>query len=357
MANEEELSSAGDGGPAGDMTRAEAVAKRALELAARAEELARQAHEVAGVDEQLASLEAELESLSAEEDSLDAGMDGGPASGGPGEPDGAGEYGDPMHDWAETFSERMEQLGYRLGELVSGSVEAAVNSSLSGLARPFSGADAVDASHGSALLNVGMPLPVIVTTQGGSVRISQGRADEVRVHWRTRGRSHRYTDEPAVIVEERDGAVYIETARRLGWWPKVSRIEVEVPRTSPVEISTGGGSVRVEGTIGPVRARTGGGSVQVDDADGEVSVTTGGGSIKVRGRLSGESSIRTGGGSVVVELMEGTSIEVDASGSSASTDIPGLVVKNGRCTGLVDGGRNGRLRVSTGGGSTRVRRG
>lgn len=336
MADEEEL------------TRAESVAKRAMELAARAEELARQAHEVAGVDEQLAALEAELASLSDEEELLDAGIDAGPSE--------AGASEDPMNDWAETFSERMEQLGYRLGELVSGSVEAAMHSSLSGISRPFYGGDAFDATQGSAVVPVIAPIPVLVTTQGGSVRISQGRSEEVRVHWRTRGRSH-YTGEPAVIVEERDGAIHVETARRLGWWSKVSRIEVEVPRTSPVEISTGGGSVKVDGTAGPVRARTGGGSVHVNDADGEVSVTTGGGSIKVRGRLSGESSIRTGGGSVTVELMEGTSIEVDASGSSASTDISGLTVRSGRCTGLVGGGGNGRLRVSTGGGSTRIQRG
>ena len=337
MADEEEL------------TRAEAVAKRALDLAARAEELARQAHEVAGVDEQLAALEAELASLSEEEELLDAGIDPGPSEPGSSE--------EPMNDWAETFSERMEQLGYRLGELVSGSVEAAMHSSLSGLSRPFHGADAFDATQGSATVPVAAPVPVVVSTQGGSVRIGAGRADEVRVHWRTRGLSSRYTGEPAVIVEERGGAIHVETARRLGWWSKVSRIEVEVPRTSPVEISTGGGSVKVDGTGGPVRARTGGGSVAVDDADGEVSVTTGGGSIKVRGRLSGESSIRTGGGSVDVELLDGTRIEVDATGTSASTDIPGLVVKGGRCTGVVGGGGDGHLRVSTGGGSTRIRGG
>ena len=348
MADEEELMAAGDEGA---MTRAEAVAKRALELAARAEELARQAHEVAGVDEQLASLEAELASLTDEEESLDAGVEGGQAEGEPGQP------GDPMNDWAEMFSERMEQLGYRLGELVSGSVEAAMNSSFGGFSRSFPGAEAFDATHGSAVVPVVVPLPVVVTTGGGSVRVGPGPAGEVRVHWRTRGRSQRYSGEPGVIVEERDGVVYVETPRRFGWWPKVSRIEVEVPRTSPVEISTGGGSVRVEGTVGPVRARTGGGSVRVEDADGEVSVTTGGGSIKVRGRLSGESSIRTGGGSVTVDLMEGTNIEVDASGSSVSSDIPGMTVKSGRCTGVVGDGREGRLRVTTGGGSTKIRRG
>ena len=336
MADEEEL------------TRAEMVAKRAMELAARAEELARQAHEVSGVDEQLAALEAELASLSDEEESLDAGMDPGP--------DEPGASEDPMNDWAETFSERMEQLGYRLGELVSGSVEAAMNSSLHGLTRNVPSADSFDAQGGSAVVPVTAPIPVLVTTQGGSVRVSPGRSEEVRVHWQTRGRSN-YPGEPAVIVEERGGAIHVETVRRLGWFSKVSRIEVELPRTSPVEISTGGGSVKVDGTFGPVRARTGGGSVKVDDADGEVSVTTGGGSIKVRGRLSGESAIRTGGGSVTVELMEGTNVEVDASGSSASSDIPGLMVKSGRCTGVVGDGSQGRLRVTTGGGSTRIRRG
>jgi hypothetical protein len=337
-----------------DLSRAEAVAKRAMELAARAEELARQAHEVAGVDEQLGALEAELDALAEEESTLDAGIDdgGGDDGGGGAGPDEEDQWG----RWAETLSERMETLGYRLGELVSGGIEAAMATSHHAGGAGWSRSSSRDDEMGGPTtkdLAVAGPRPVLVKSRGGSVDVQSGAADRVRVTWRGRGLGGRPAE--PVTAEEQDGQIRIDSGRARGWRYRGVHMSIEVPVGSPVDVSTGGGSVRVKGTRGPVRTRTGGGSISVSDVDGEVSATTGGGSISVRGRLRGQSAVRTGGGSVTAVLEPGTAIELDAAGTSASIDVPGLKVKGTHVHGTVGGGGEGSLEIRTGGGGARIR--
>jgi hypothetical protein len=330
-----------------EMTRAEEIAKRASDLAARADELARHAHEVADVDEQMARLEAELDSLAAEEEALDAGI----------VDDGADETEEPSdHVWAnlaESLATRMEALGDRLGDLISGSVDAALDSSL-GETSAFGRAGPGPFTQNEIAVPVVGPLPVKVHSRGGSVVVRAGQADRVHVNWRGRGRWTEGEEAGLVTAQERDGCVTIESVRAWGWRNNVVRMDVEVPSGSPVEVVTGGGSIQVEGTKSAVRARTGGGSITIADVEGEVVVTTGGGSVQVEGLLSGQSNISTGGGSVDVILHEGTQIDIDAVGTTATIDVPGFHVRGHHVSGSVSGGGAGHLRVRTGGGRARV---
>lgn len=342
------------------MTRAEAVAKRAMELAGRAEELARHAHEVAGVDDQLAALEAELDALAAEEENLDHGVDETEEpSAGDAQP---GDISDDWVRWADAFAERIEALGDRLGDLVSGSVDAALHARDLDHWRSFGGRHSAESgrwpseSHETEkILDVSGPLPVKISSRGGSVSVAAGPPDQVIVQWRGRGRPGRGPGPDPVKLEQRDGGVLVELEELRSWRPRSVHLEVSVPAGSPIEITTGGGSVLVEGTAGPVRVRTGGGSISVREADGEVVVSTGGGSVRVKGRLRGESRIRTGGGSVEVVLAPESRIDVVARGTMASIDVPGLNVRGRYVTGSVGGGGEGTLDVTTGGGSVRIR--
>jgi hypothetical protein len=331
-----------------EMTRAEEIAKRASDLAARAEELSRHAHEVAGVDEQLAALEAELDGLIAEEDAVDAGIAGESAE----EP--ADRSRDAWTNVAEALAERMEALGDRLGDLISGTVDSALHTATmdpSPFGRSHRGPTQLKESE--AEIPVAGALPVRVRSGGGSVEIRKGRTDRVHVAWRVRGRLT--ADDPELVtVQERDGAVVIESVGRRGWRPSVTRIEVEVPVHSPVDVVTGGGSVKIEGTRSTVRARTGGGSITIADADGEVDATTGGGRVRVDGRLTGQSTISTGGGAIDVTVSADTCIDIDATGTPASIDVPGLNLQGFHVSGAVRGGGEGELRVRTGGGRARI---
>jgi hypothetical protein len=376
-----------------ELSRAEAIAKRAMELSSRAEELARQAHEVAGVDEQLAALEAELEALSAEEATLDAGIEAGaeaaaghgasgaqsdgpssrmgePAHGASGserlgpdasgsdatDPIDGGEFGPGSEDWfgwAETFSARMEALGDRIGELVSGHIDAALGSTAGRVATP----SGRRAAAGDIEVEVGGALDVRVMSRGGGVEVRPGPANQVRVHWSSRGLFGLLAGEEPVLVTQRDGAVFVETPGRTGWRSSGIHLDIEVPVGSAVDLSTGGGSVEVSGVNGPARARTGGGSIRLSDVDGEVQANTGGGSIHFEGRPAGQSLLRTGGGSVEAVLAPGTVIDIEARGTNAVIDVAGSRVHGSHVTGSVGGGGTGLLQIRTGGGTARVRQG
>ncbi|HWE55236.1 MAG TPA: hypothetical protein VG435_06960 [Acidimicrobiales bacterium] len=346
MADEEELS------------RSEALAKRAMELAARAEDLARHAHEVAGVDEQLASLEAELDALAAEEDALAAEEDGlaegartGPGPAPDDEPSGFGGHDDWVN-WAETFSDRLEALGARIGDLVAGSVDSALAGAQTGTGEP----GAVRFTReGEAEWPAPGPVPVQIRSHGGSVEVRGSDQDGIRVTWRARSWGGRYADQQPVTISERGGTVVIEYQGRRGWRAAGVSVEVELPRHSPIEVTTGGGSIQIEGTDAAVSCRTGGGSITVTEVDGEVRASTGGGGIRVEGRISGDSQIQTGGGSIDVIVEAGTQVDVDVSGTKASVDVPSLKVEGYHVVGPIDGGGGGRLRVRTGGGSARIR--
>ena len=329
-----------------EMTRAEEIAKRASELAARAEDLAHHAHEVAGVDEQLAKLEAELDALMAEEEALDAGVIDGQEQAEP-------HNQDSWPNLAESLAERMEALGDRLGDLISGTVDAALDTSF-GAASAFVPLSTGLFNEGATTLPVIAAIPVSVRSRGGNVVVRSGRPDQVRVSWRGRGRPTAMDASQPVSVQERDGVVVIESAGARGWRRNIVAVEVEVPVGSPIEAVTGGGSIRIEGTNSAVRARTGGGSITIADVNGEVDATSGGGSIQVEGRLSGQSSISTGGGSIDVALRPGTHIDIEAAGTMASIDVPGLNLQGYHVSGSVAGGGDGHLRVRTGGGRARI---
>jgi hypothetical protein len=334
------------------LSRAEAVAKRAMELAARAEELARQAHEVAGVDEQLAALEAELDALAVEEARLDADL--GDKSEQAKDESRPRDWAD-WSDWADALSERMEALGDRLGELIAGGLGVALHPPFPRPPRPFGSKGTYRAAGTETVRPVAGPVPVLAKNHIGSVDVRAGNEDVVRVRTRSKRQLPGPSGVPPVTVEERDGVVVVEAAQA-GWWPLMLHLEVEVPRHSSVEVITGGGPVTVAGTASAVKVETGGGPVAISDADGPVAASTGGGSIRVDGRLRGDSNLATGGGPVTVVLRPGTRVEVDAYGTGADTNVEGLRVQGGRITGAVEGGGEGRLLIDTGGGPVRIRR-
>jgi hypothetical protein len=345
-----------------ELTRAEQIAKRAAELATRAEELARQAHEVAGIDDQLSQLERELADLDAEERTLDADLNADTDD----SQDAAGD-GDSSRDHlsagqrrildlADTFGTRLEGLGDTIADVVNNaiaSIPKGVESNVE-LEQEVKGAT-----------------PVFVSNQGGSINVVRGADDVVRV--RANRRSPRPGSEAPVVCELRDGAVHVEVKQGMRW-PNITRLDIEVPEGSPIDLKMGGGSVSIEGVQGPVAAKTGGGSIAIDDAVGTVVATSGGGSIavsklkgsiaartgggtvRVSGHLTGDSSVASGGGSISVVVDDETSISVAARGHMVMTDVPGLSTWQRRIVGNIGAGSEGSLRVRTGGGAIRITR-
>jgi hypothetical protein len=370
------------------MNRSEELARRAADLAARAEELARHAHEAGAVDEELSKLESELAALDEEQARLDQDL---------------GDYvhppqeSEPIRDPEEGFTFRLGNLGERIADIVNialGSVK-------------LGAADVVEHD----IVTGDDPTPLRVDSFAGSITVNTGDTGNIHVHAERRGLDEDDLKNIRVEVERGDDGIHVvarsEANRRGRHWVQLT---ITVPPSTPTRLSTRGGSVRVEGTgaattvhtaggsirvngtqghadletaggsirvdehDGPVTAKTVGGSIRVaghapgveattiggsiriDGADGPVVASTKGGSISLTGHLSGTCSLDTAGGSITVAVDDDTDIEVEASGSSASSDFGGLTTTGGRLHGTIGQGGDGRLVARTVAGSVRIKR-
>src|SRR5688500_484085 len=125
----------------------------------------------------------------------------------------------------------------------------------------------------------------------------------------------------------------------------VASLEVFVPRSATLHVSsgdgslnldgvsgdldlrTGDGSIEVNGARGQLRANTGDGSIKISDFDGNVDARTGDGSISLDGRFSALAA-RTGDGSISLSVpansdftIETDAEDVDNSGMTLVEDV------------------------------------
>jgi len=148
-------------------------------------------------------------------------------------------------------------------------------------------------------------------------------------------------------------------------------LELDVPRSTPLDISTQGGSVEVGdidgrltcntaggkirvGRVGAsARLETAGGDLSVQEVAGELTAITGGGDILV-GSVHGTASLRTGGGHIRAERVDGEA-RMETGGGNIFLDRA-----NARLVATTGGGRimvgeaSGELQARTGGGGIRV---
>jgi hypothetical protein len=386
---------------AGGANRAEELAARARELAARAERLSHDAADAAQSEETLAQLERQLADLDAEERKLDAEFaelhaedDDRDAD----EPPAGPRLEDVLTGWADRLAERMETIGDRIGDAMISAFgtrgfgtfgatadrierEVATEGALPVTIENFAGkvvvrAGGTDRVHAEAARHAwtdadrdDIQLDVTRDGRGVHVRCHVSRPDRHRwaslevavppgspTEIRTRSGSIRSEDVGgAVDAETRGGAIRVEgavgraTLATMGGAVAVSRHE------GPVRARTKGGSVKLSGHLtDEVEAETVGGSVHVEGVDGAVRAQTLGGSVHVSGRVRGDSSLSTVGGSVVLGITADSNLRVEASGTSASTDVAGLRAQRGRIEGAIGSGAEGTVRLRTSGGSVRV---
>jgi hypothetical protein len=213
---------------------------------------------------------------------------------------------------------------------------------------------------------------VHVSNRAGSINVTSGPTDKVKVRAHARGGVGRHDTAP-VTISRRDDDIYIVGPTRSRWLG-LNRLDIEVPEHSPLELRMGGGSIDVEGVHGPVTAKAGGGSVTITEpvgpvvaasgggsinivrANGSVAARAGGGSVRVSGRLTADSTIAAGGGSITVAVADGTNISVNARGFKATSDLPGVDTHERGLAGVIGDGSEGSLRVRAGGGPIRITR-
>ena len=148
-------------------------------------------------------------------------------------------------------------------------------------------------------------------------------------------------------------------------------LEVDVPRNTPLEVNTQGGSVDVSdidgrlicetagGTIhvgrvgATARLQTAGGDVIVQDVNGDLTAITGGGSI-LTGAIRGSAKLRSDGGHIRVASVGGEA-HIDTGGGNIFLEHAGARLFANTAGGrILVGEAAGELQAHTGGGGIRV---
>jgi len=138
--------------------------------------------------------------------------------------------------------------------------------------------------------------------------------------------------------EEDAGIVRVREQRR--YWnpldflfdPLGLHYEIRLPKSTTLEIRTGGGGIRVDSMVGYADLKTSGGSIEISHLIGDVHAHTSGGRIRAE-QIRGEIEVGTSGGGIEADSIDG-SLTADTSGGGIRID-----------------GITGRVRAHTSGGS------
>ena len=149
---------------------------------------------------------------------------------------------------------------------------------------------------------------VRVDTNDGSVRVTSGDTKEVQFRVEYQG----YELNKNLRVDTRQDGDRVELVARVsghwsfGWGVNSRRLHIEVrmPKTGDLQVSTGDGAVEASSVDGNITISTGDGSVKASGLTGTVDLHTGDGSISVEG-LRGDVRLRTGDGSIEARGLDG----------------------------------------------------
>jgi hypothetical protein len=153
-----------------------------------------------------------------------------------------------------------------------------------------------------------------VEADGADITVRSTDSDQVIVHALIRG-SERKVERMRLEAEQHGNDVLVtaKQASRWGDWFSVgswqdSEIDVQVPRSYHVDVSTSGGDLLLERIQGDVSGKTSGGDIKVTEVRGPVRMNTSGGDIRVE-RVAGKTYLRTSGGDIDADDVGG---ELDA---------------------------------------------
>jgi hypothetical protein len=194
---------------------------------------------------------------------------------------------------------------------------------------------------------------VKVETDDGAVRVSTGDIKQVEIRVVYTGYK---LDKDLHVSTDQSGDSVGVIARTSGgnfwsWGVRHSslRVEVHMPKDADlnvragdgsveadsingsVDITTGDGSITVQGARGTLRFHTGDGHIEARGLDGNVDASSGDGHINLEGRFDG-LNIRTGDGSVTARAVAGskvaTSWSIHTGDGSVDLELPGDLQAN-----------------------------
>jgi len=153
---------------------------------------------------------------------------------------------------------------------------------------------------------------------GASVVISSNRNDfESRVHF---------------TFEEEPGMVRVRSREDGYDWNLLEFLfdhlwlhyEIRVPKSTTLEIRTGGGAISVDSIVGYSELKTSGGSIEMSNLTGDVHAHTSGGHIDAR-QIRGEIDVVTSGGRIEADSIDGGLVAETSGGEIRINGVTGRV--------------------------------
>ena len=169
-----------------------------------------------------------------------------------------------------------------------------------------------------------------VRTSGGSISVKGADVDEAEVRMFVRKRNRYLSPSDTdlsnfdIEITKRGNTIIAKASRKntrntiLNVNNESISFEVLIPSQFNIDISTSGGSIKMDEIEGNLNGSTSGGSISLNNLGGEIDVRTSGGSISIN-ESGGTIKARTSGGSVTAKNSAGI-IELRTSGGSMNLD-------------------------------------
>jgi hypothetical protein len=224
-----------------------------------------------------------------------------------------------------------------------------------------------------------------VDTNDAAVEVSRGQSRVISVRVVT-DRINIGTGGVHIIEHQTGDAVDVqvhiphEHGIHIEWHSPRVRVDVQVPQETVLDLHSGDGHIRVDGTSGPAKLDSGDGHIEVRDFNGALRAHTSDGHMTIDGvfsdldlrtgdghvdftarpgsKLNSSWVIRTGDGGVEVRLPQDLAADLYAHTGDGhiSFDFPITVtgsIERSRLRGTLNGG-GPELEISTGDGSVRI---
>ena len=206
-------------------------------------------------------------------------------------------------------------------------------------------------------------LDLSVGTGSGNITLTQGPANQLRIHGIVRGNQKA---DPAQVEQiaanppiEQEG----NTIRIGGHNEKLENIsidyEIEAPVESAVNAASGSGNITDNGVGQEAKLITGSGNIQAKGIQGGFKAQTGSGNIEIDGTGQGESKAQTGSGNIDLKGVQGALMAQTGSGSIKAEGKPTSAWKLQAGSGdieLATGSAPVNLDASTGSGEIKTNR-
>lgn len=181
----------------------------------------------------------------------------------------------------------------------------------------------------------------------GSIKITTAAGNEVKII------AKNLVDDEAKLLtmKQQNGKISVEFN---GYDSDQFELNLTIPSTLNLDLSTGGGSISVNGEInGKVDFSSGGGNISTQNINGTADISTGGGNIKA-GDINGNADLSTGGGEIKVGTVNGVA---DISTGGGNVDVFSIISSADISTAggnISVGSIGGKAGISTGGGNINI---